>query len=53
MKFTKILATCTAGLFMMNSCTLDEEVYTSMAGEVVDQEGKYTPLVARAYYTLD
>ena len=52
MKFTKILATCTAGLFMMNSCTLDEEVYTSMAGEVVVQEGNYSALVAGAYSTL-
>lgn len=52
MKFTKIVATCTASLFMMSSCSLDEEVYTSMAGEVVAQEGNYEALVSGAYATL-
>lgn len=52
MKFTKIIATCTASLFIMSSCSLDEEVYTSMAGEVVAQEGNYQALVSGAYATL-
>ncbi|WP_291528432.1 RagB/SusD family nutrient uptake outer membrane protein [Bacteroides sp. UBA939] len=52
MKLTKILATCTASVLMMSSCSLDEEVYTSMAGEVVAQEGNYSALVAGAYSAL-
>ena len=52
MKLIKILSSCVAGLFMITSCSLDEETFTFVAGEDVAADGKYDQLVAGAYHTL-
>ncbi len=52
MKLTKILSISIASMFLLSTCTLDEEVYTFVSGDDVAAAQSYDQLVAGAYLTL-